>query len=66
MIKQAYKNDIATIEDILLDAVTWMRENDLQNQWSEEGIKWSNLSKDYQITDFYIDYQNGVPVGCMA
>lgn len=66
MIEQADKNDIAIIEEILLDALTWMKENDLQNQWSEEGIKWSNLSKDYKITDFYIDYQNGVPAGCMA
>ena len=66
MIKQADNNDILTIEEILLDAVMWIQKNELQNQWNEENIKWESLSKDYQIKDFYIDYQNGIPAGCMA
>ncbi|MDR3597888.1 GNAT family N-acetyltransferase [Clostridium sp.] len=66
MIKQADENDILTIEGILIDAVIWMKKNKLQNQWNEDGIKWNSLSKDYQINDFYIDYQNGVPAACIA
>ena len=66
MIKHAEKHDTLVIEEILLDAVMWMEKNKLQNQWNESSIKWNSLSKDYQINDFYIDYQNGVPVGCMA
>ena len=66
MIKQAEEHDVLVIEEILLDAVTWMEKNKLQNQWDESSIKWNSLSKDYHINDFYIDYQNGIPVGCMA
>ncbi|OPJ57911.1 GNAT family N-acetyltransferase [Clostridium oryzae] len=66
MIKQADENDIPTIEGILIDVVIWMKKNKLQNQWNEDNIKWNFLSKDYQINDFYIDYQNGVPAGCIA
>ena len=66
MIKQADENDILTIEGILIDAVIWMKKNKLQNQWNEDSIKWNSLSKDYQINDFYIDYQNGVPAACIA
>ena len=66
MIKQADKNDIPAIEEILLDAVMWMKKNELGNLWNEDSIKWHSLSKDYQISDFYIDYQNGVPAGCIA
>ena len=66
MIKQADENDIPAIEDILSDAVLWMRKNQIQNQWTEESIKWSSLSKDYRIDDFYIDFENGIHAGCMA
>lgn len=66
MIKQADENDILTVEEILIDAVIWMKKNKLQNQWNEDTIKWNSLSKDYQINDFYIDYQNGVPAACIA
>ena len=66
MIKQAIEHDFLVIEEILLDAVIWMKKNKLQNQWYENSIKWDSLSKDYKIDDFYIDYQNGVPAGCMA
>ena len=61
MIKQANENDIQTIEEILLDAVMWMKKSKLQNQWNEDSIKWYSLSREYQINDFYIDYQNGMP-----
>lgn len=66
MIKQANENDIPTVEKILLDAVDWMKKNKLQNQWNENSIKWISLSKEYKITDFYINYQNEVPVACVA
>lgn len=66
MVKQANKNDIPIIEEILLDVVMWMKKNGLQNQWNEDNIKWNSLSKDYQIEDFYIVYENKLPIGCMA
>ncbi|MVX67457.1 GNAT family N-acetyltransferase [Clostridium chromiireducens] len=66
MINQADENDILTIEGILLDAVIWMKKNKLQNQWNEDSIKWNYLSKYYQVSDFYINYQNGVPAACIA
>ena len=66
MIKQAEEQDILAIEEILLDAVMWMQKNKLQNQWNENNIKCDCLSKDYKINNFYINYQNDVPVGCMA
>lgn len=66
MIKQADENDILTIEKILLDAVMWMKKSKMQNQWNEDSIKWNFLSSDYQINNFYIDYQNGIPAACIA
>ena len=66
MIKQADENDILTIEEILLDAVLWMKKSKMQNQWNEDSIKWNFLSSDYQINNFYIDYQNGMPAACIA
>lgn len=66
MIKQAEENDVFTIERILMNAVIWMKENKLHNQWNEDSIKRDSLSKDYQINDFYIYYQNGVPAACIA
>lgn len=66
MIKQANENDFLVIEEILLDAVNWMKTNELQNQWNENNIKWNSLSKEYKITDFYINYWNEVPAACVA
>lgn len=66
MVKQAGENDIPIIEEILLDAVNWMSQNGLQNQWNESNIRWAILAKSYNISDFYIDYQNDLPVACMA
>ncbi len=71
MVKQAGPSDIPVIEGILLDAVKWMAENELSNQWNETNIMWYNLSKSYQIEDFYIvyhdiDYLDQGPAACMA
>lgn len=66
MIKQADENDILVIEDILLDTVIWMKKNQMENNWNEDNIKWDSLKKDYKIDEFYIDYEDGVPAGCMA
>lgn len=66
MIRQANINDIQIIEDILLDAVIYLKNAGLENQWNETNIKWKCLSKDYKIEDFYIAYDNDEPVGCMA
>ncbi|MDF2905253.1 MAG: hypothetical protein K0R34_574 [Herbinix sp.] len=66
MVKQAVENDIPIIEEILLDAVSWMSESGFQNQWNESNVKWSNLSKSYKISNFYIAYQYGLPTACMA
>lgn len=66
LIKQADEHDIPIIEEILLDAVNWMSESGLQNQWNESNVKWANLSKSFNIRNFYIAYQNGIPTACMA
>ena len=66
MVKQADVHDIPIIEEILLGAVNWMSKSGLQNQWNESNVKWSVLSKSYKISNFYISYQNGLPVACMA
>ena len=54
MIKQTNEQDISIIEDILLDAVSFLNKSCIPNQWNETNIKWDNLSKDYKIDDFYI------------
>lgn len=66
MIKQATLVDASVIEDILLDALKWMVNNNLENQWNELNIKWNYLSKSYNISDFYIYYIEDQPVGCVA
>jgi GNAT superfamily N-acetyltransferase len=38
----------------------------LQNQWNESNVKWSNLSKSYNINNFFIAYENELPAACMA
>ena len=63
-IKQAQSDDIAIIEEILLDAVNWMSEIK-QPLWGINEVTWEVLSKSYQISDFYIAYLNGNPCGCM-
>jgi GNAT superfamily N-acetyltransferase len=66
MIKQADEFDIPIIEEILLDAVNWLSESGMQNTWNESNVKWSSLSKSYNINNFYIAYENGLPAACMA
>jgi GNAT superfamily N-acetyltransferase len=66
MVKQAKEQDIPIIEEILTDAVHWMIKSGLQNQWNESNVKWSDLSKSYEISNFYIAYLNGLPAACMA
>ena len=65
LIKQASNKDIITIENILLGAVDWMDKKGL-HQWGAENVKWCNLSKYFQIEDFYIAYIEDVPAACMA
>lgn len=66
MIKQATIEDRTAIEAILGDAVRWMKIRGLDNLWNEQNTKWEVLSKSYQIEDFYIAFEEGQPVGCMA
>jgi GNAT superfamily N-acetyltransferase len=66
VVKQANENEIPIIEEILLDAVYWMYSNGLENQWDEFNVKWSSLSKKYEIFCFYIAYENNIPTACMA
>ena len=66
MIRQANNTDISNIEDILLNAVIWMHRNGLDNLWNESNIKWNQLPKNYNISDFYISYNNNFPTACMA
>ena len=66
MIKKAKEKDISVIEEILLDAVNWLSKNGMQNTWNESNIKWAELSKSFNINDFYISYENELPAACMA
>jgi len=64
-IKQAAEADTPILESILLDTVNWLNEMG-QPLWSANDVKWDALSKNFQISDFYIAYSDGVPSGCMA
>ncbi len=66
MIKRANEHDTPAIEGILLEAVNWMTANRLPNRWDEFNVKWAALSKSYKAGDFYLAYENGTPVACMA
>lgn len=46
MIKQANEQDKSIIEDILLDAVSFLNKSCIPNQWNETNIKWDNLAKE--------------------
>ncbi len=65
IIKQATETEIPVIEGILLDTVNWLNEMD-QPLWSVNEVKWDTLSKNYEISNFYIAYMDGNPTGCMA
>lgn len=58
MIQKAKESNITDIEDILYDAVRWMNENGIPNLWTFDNTRWSELSKDYKIEDFYLYYLN--------
>lgn len=66
MIKQATIEDTSVIEEILFDAIEWMRRNKLDNLWNEQNSSWQSLSKQYKINQFYICYVDGKPAGCVA
>ena len=66
MIQKAKESNITDIKDILYDAVRWMSENGIPNLWTFDNARWSELSKDYKIEDFYLYYLKDKPVGCMA
>jgi hypothetical protein len=62
---QATEKEIPIIEDILLDSVQWL-DSIGQSLWRKEQIVWSRLSKDFDVSEFYIALIDGVPVACMA
>ena len=64
-IKQATEADIPIIEDILLEAFTWLENTDKQ-MWVKSKLTWESLSAWLSIHEFYIAYMNNNPVGCMA
>jgi GrpB-like predicted nucleotidyltransferase (UPF0157 family)/GNAT superfamily N-acetyltransferase len=65
VIKQAHESDIPVLESILLDTVNWL--NDMEQPlWGMNEVKWDALSRNYQISDFYIAYSEEKPSGCMA
>ena len=66
MVKQAEQKDIPIIEEILLDAVNWLQSIGMDNKWTNRSVLWENLSKEYNITDFYIAYEGQQPAACMA
>jgi len=65
VIKQVTQSDIPTLESILLDTVNWLNEME-QPLWGADEVKWDELSKNYQIGNFYIAYADDEPSGCMA
>ena len=65
-IKKATLHDIDSIEIILLDAVLWLKEKNIQNLWNENNTRWDILKKTYDISDFYIIFVDNEAAGCMA
>jgi len=65
IIKQAREGDAPVIEGILLEAVNRLIRTG-EPLWDADEVKWDSLSRDYDISDFYIAYLDGVPAGCMA
>lgn len=64
-IRRAQVGDIPVVEAILRDVVEWLDRSG-QHQWSVKDVSWTDLRQDYQIEEFYIVYQAGEPVACMA
>jgi GNAT superfamily N-acetyltransferase len=65
LVKNASVDDILIIENILSDVDCWMDSNNLLH-WGKENIQWAVLSQNYRIDDFYIAYEEDIPVACMA
>ena len=64
-IKQASKDDIPVIEDILLDVANWL-DSTGNSLWTKEQVSWHGLSRHYSAENFYLAYLDGEAVGCMA
>jgi len=64
-IKRASEEDIPAIEDILADAVAWL-DSIGEPMWTAAQVTWEGLSRYFAVSDFYIVYLDGIPVGCMA
>ena len=56
-VRQAQESEIPILESILLDSVGWVSEVS-EPLWNKEDVIWDKLSRDYQISDFYIAYIN--------
>lgn len=57
--------EIPIIEDILLDAVTWL-DGIGQPLWTRESVTWARLSQAFAASDFRIALLDGMPAACMA
>lgn len=66
VIRQATMKDVSYIEEVLLDAVHRLRDKKIPNLWDETNTLWSNLSKQYDISQFYVGFHNEEVVGIMA
>ncbi|MDR1692064.1 MAG: GNAT family N-acetyltransferase [Oscillospiraceae bacterium] len=64
-IEQASSGDIAVLERVLLDTVTWLNDKGTP-LWGASEVTWDALSKKYSASDFYLAYLDGAPAGCMA
>ena len=64
-IQKAKLKDIPMIESILFEAADWMDTHNL-HMWEKEKLVWSHLSKIYKLENFYLGFDQGKPVSCMA
>ena len=65
-IRQATKEDVAKIESILCDVVSWMKHHNWSNLWTKESVQWERLSIEYQINDFFLAFDHDDAVACMV
>jgi predicted GNAT family N-acyltransferase len=63
-IRRTNPGDEPIIESILLDTVHWLDAME-QPLWAENDVKWERLSRENDITEFYIAERDGIPCGCM-
>jgi GNAT superfamily N-acetyltransferase len=64
-VRKATEADIPVIESIILEAVLFM-ETLAKPFWDRKKAKWSDISKYFDVSDFYIAYVDGKDAGCMA